>query len=130
MDEAFERLHIKGPEFGGDEGGNHGLTNHGPMAVEVLVRRGHEELVPRWLDTYIPRLEDLPRVGDRITDETWRDVLGDARRIADWTAYFSAQLIERPWRDVLATWWPRLLPGIAAGSTHGVIRSATPSAHC
>jgi hypothetical protein len=26
------------------------------------------------------------------------------------------------WRDVLTRWWPRLLPGIAAGATHGVIR--------
>jgi hypothetical protein len=26
------------------------------------------------------------------------------------------------WRVVLARWWPRLLPGIAAGATHGVIR--------
>jgi hypothetical protein len=25
---------------------------------------------------------------------------------------------------VLTTWWPRLLPGIAAGATHGVIRTA------
>jgi len=24
---------------------------------------------------------------------------------------------------VLATWWERLLPGIAAGATHGVIRT-------
>jgi hypothetical protein len=29
---------------------------------------------------------------------------------------------ERPWREVLATWWPRLLHGIAAGATHGVIK--------
>ena len=33
-----------------------------------------------------------------------------------------AQGREQPWRSLLATWWPRLLPGIAAGSTHGVIR--------
>jgi hypothetical protein len=39
LDEAYQRLHGKGPEFGGDEEGNHGLTNHGPMAVEVMVRR-------------------------------------------------------------------------------------------
>jgi hypothetical protein len=30
---------------------------------------------------------------------------------------------EHPWRTVLETWWPRLLPGIAAGATHGVIRT-------
>jgi hypothetical protein len=28
----------------------------------------------------------------------------------------------QPWRAVLGTWWPRLLPGVAAAATHGVIR--------
>jgi hypothetical protein len=36
--------------------------------------------------------------------------------------FFRDRVQERPWRDVLVTWWPRLLPGIAAGATHGVIR--------
>ncbi len=48
--------------------------------------------------------------------------MGDARRIGDWTAYFARQVADRPWRQVLVTWWPRLLPGIVAGTTHGVIR--------
>ena len=34
----------------------------------------------------------------------------------------SGRLPERPWQDVLTEWWPRLLPGIAAGATHPVIR--------
>ncbi|HJU98804.1 MAG TPA: hypothetical protein VJ644_12585 [Jiangellaceae bacterium] len=122
LDEAYDRLHRTGPEFGGDEEGNNGLSNHGPMAVEVLVRRGHEVDVPRWVDEYLPRLEALPEEGDRITGRTWRDALGDGRRVGDWTAYFSSQMTEQPWREVLATWWPRLLPGISAGATHGVIR--------
>ncbi len=122
LDEAYERLHLTGPEFGGDEEGNNGLSNHGPMAVEVLVRRGHDLDVPRWVDAYIPRLEELPKSTDRITDGTWLDALGNGRRVGDWTAYFTSQVAERPWREVLATWWPRLLPGIAAGATHGVIR--------
>ncbi|MPZ79996.1 MAG: DUF4243 domain-containing protein [Actinophytocola sp.] len=122
LTEAYERLHHHGPEFGGDEEGNHGLTNHGPMAAEVIVRRGLDIDVQRWLDRYIPRLAELPVPGERITESTWRAALGDGRRVGDWTAYFSRQLAERPWRQVLETWWPRLLPGIAAGSTHGVIR--------
>ncbi|MGH2577752.1 MAG: questin oxidase family protein, partial [Actinomycetota bacterium] len=107
LDEAYERLHVTGPEFGGDEEGDNGLSNHGPMAVEVLVRRGHEVDVPRWVDAYMPRLEELPEAGDRITGRTWRDALGDGRRVGDWTAYFSNQMTEHQWRDVLATWWPR-----------------------
>lgn len=122
LDEAYQRLHGKGPEFGGDEEGNHGLTNHGPMAVEVMVRRGLDLDVHRWLDRYLGRLTELPGTVEPITEHDWQAALGDPRRIGDWTAFFTRQLAEWPWRQVLATWWPRLLPGIVAGSTHGVIR--------
>jgi hypothetical protein len=117
---AYERLHDSGPEFGGDEEGNNGLTNHGPMAVEVIDRRGLDINTDRWLDHYTRRLTDLPAPSNRITD--WRQALGDGRRIADWTVFFREQVRQASWQDTLATWWPRLLPGIAAGSTHGVIR--------
>src|SRR5687768_9750492 len=56
LDEAYDRLHRCGPEFGGDEEGNHGLTNHGPMAAEVMVRRGLDIDVARWVERYLPRL--------------------------------------------------------------------------
>ena len=120
--EAYARLHRYGPEFGGDEEGNHGLTNHGPMAIEVLVRRGLDVDVDRWLDHYVRRLADLPATAEPITSGTWASALGDHRRLPDWAAWFTDQLQDRPWTDVLTQWWPRLLPGIVAGSTHGVIR--------
>jgi hypothetical protein len=120
--EAYTRLHRYGPEFGGDEEGNHGLTNHGPMAIEVLVRRGLDVDLDRWLDHYVRRLAELPGVDEPITPDTWTAALGNHRRLPDWTAWFTDQLRDRPWADVLAQWWPRLLPGIVAGSTHGVIR--------
>jgi Questin oxidase-like len=117
LDEALERLHGCGPEFEG------WLTNHGPMAVEVLARRGRAGSVHRWLDAYEKRLEELPAPGERITDATWQAALGDPRRLGDWPVYFAEKLAERPWRDVLAEWWPRLLPGLAGGATHVVIRA-------
>jgi Questin oxidase-like len=117
LTEAYQRLHHAGPEWGADT-----LTNHGPMVVEVLVRRGRSADVHGWLDRYLTRLDDLPPAGEVITDRTWPQALGDSRRIGDWTAYFTRQVAERPWRRVLVTWWPRLLPGIVAGATHGVIR--------
>lgn len=120
LTEAYEHLHRFGPEFGGDEDGNHGLTNHGPMAVEVMTRRGLDVDVTRWVDRYVRRLAELPPSSRPITD--WTGALGDHHRLPDWRVLFAAELARRPWTDVLATWWPRLLPGIAAGSTHGVIR--------
>jgi hypothetical protein len=116
LDEAYERLHDTGPEWGGN------LSNHGPMAAEVLVRRGRAEEVPAWLDAYIGRLDELPAPTDPITDATWREALSDFGRIGDWVVYFNNLMRERPWQEVLVTWWPRLLPGIVAGATHGVIR--------
>jgi hypothetical protein len=116
LDEALQRLRDTGPERDG------WLSNHAPMAAEALVRHGHGGAVHRWIDDYADRLEERPRGVDRIRPAEWRDPLGDPVRTGDWIAFFDLALRERPWRDVLAIWWPRLLPGIAAGATHGVIR--------
>jgi hypothetical protein len=115
LDEAYQRLHATGPEFDG------WLSNHGPMAAEAMVRRGHADRVHRWLDGYMRRLEEFPR-GSGPIGPGWREALGDPRRIADWTAYFRREVTEQPWPQALDTWWPRLLPGVAAAATHGVIR--------
>jgi len=115
LDDVYERLHKTGPEFRG------WLSNHGPMAAEALIRHGHQGGVHRWLDRYVRRLEPFPAPARPIGAD-WAEALGDVRRVADWTAYFQAQLNEPSWREVLNRWWPRLLPGIAAGATHGVIR--------
>jgi len=115
LDEAYERLHATGPEFDG------WLSNHGPMAAEAMVRHGQGDLVGSWLDGYMRRLEEFPR-GTGPIGADWRQALGNPRRIADWTASFGREVSEQPWRQVLNTWWPRLLPGVAAAATHGVIR--------
>ena len=114
LDEALIRLRDTGPERNG------WLSNHAPMAAEALVRHGHE--VHRWIDDYARLLEDAPRGIAPIAPDEWRDPLGDPVRTGDWIAFFDRALRAEPWRDVLALWWPRLLPGIAAGATHGVIR--------
>jgi hypothetical protein len=118
--EAYDRVHRYGPEYGGDDEGNHGMTNHAPMVAEVIARRGLDINLDRWLDRYVRRLDERPPVGDRI--ENWREALGDHRRLPAWTGFFVRALRQHRWTDVLAEWWPRLLPGMVAGSTHGVIR--------
>jgi hypothetical protein len=115
LDEAYQRLHATGPEFDG------WLANHGPMAAEAMVRRGHADRVHRWLDGYMQRLEEFPRGSGPIGTD-WQEALGDPRRVADWTVYFRREVTVQPWRQALDTWWPRLLPGVAAAATHGVIR--------
>jgi len=94
------------------------------MAAEALVRLGRADAVQHWLDGYVKRLDGAPRPSDRVTDATWRDALGRLNRVADWEDYLRDQLAQEPWRDVLARWWPRLLPGVAAAATHGIIRTS------
>jgi hypothetical protein len=118
LDEGLSRLAATGPEFRG------GLSNHGPMGAEALVRLGRTDDVEPWLDSYLPRLEQPPGTTGRITDETWREALGAARRVTDWEQYLSDQFSEEPWQQVLARWWARLLPGVAAAATHGIIRTS------
>ncbi|MGW6569675.1 questin oxidase family protein [Streptomyces sp. NPDC054975] len=117
LDEALQRLHASGPERKG------WLSNHAPMAVEALVRHGQAPTVHRWLDHYRAKLEDMPAPHSPVTATTWREALGDPARIADWARFFERETAERPWHEVLAEWWPRLLPGIAGGATHPVIRT-------
>ncbi|GII97478.1 questin oxidase family protein [Sinosporangium siamense] len=116
LDEALTRLARTGPEYGA------GLSNHGPMVAEALVRLGAADLVPAWVTGYLPDLNAPPGSGGRLAG--WREALGDMRRLPDWTRHFTEELAGAPWREVLATWWPRLTPGMAAGATHGVIRTA------
>ena len=47
LDEGLSRLAVTGPEFRG------GLSNHGPMAAEALVRLGRADAVEHWLDGYL-----------------------------------------------------------------------------
>ena len=39
-------------------------------------------------------------------------------------AFFCRQLAEAPWPAVLAEWVQRLIPGVMAAGTHGLIRTA------
>jgi hypothetical protein len=89
-----------------------------------MIRLGRQDDVEAWLDRYMRRLEEPPRATGKITDQTWREALGDPRRVADWELYLRGQLAEDPWPRVLARWWPRLVLGLAAAATHGIIRTS------
>ncbi len=115
-DDALERLHRTGPEFDGY------LSNHGPMVVEVLARRDQDQLIDRWTDQYLRRLDELPRGTWLIDPAQWKEALGEFTRAADWIELFLREVAQDPWAAVLERWWPRLLPGIATGATHGAIR--------
>jgi Questin oxidase-like len=118
MLDALDRLRGTGAEYNGF------LANHGPMAAEAMIRLGWPDDVPGWVDRYLPRLSAEPPLGKEVTEANWHDNLGDLRRLGDWNRFFTTAAAETDWRTLLATWWPRLLPGAAASATHGLIRTA------
>ncbi|MDT0309558.1 hypothetical protein RM780_21735 [Streptomyces sp. DSM 44917] len=96
---------------------------------EALAVLGYPGEVARWVEDYraaMPHHEPpAPRFAlDPADASSWRPALGAFDRSGDWEVLFARELAEAPWRQVLARWWPRLLPGLWAGLTHGVIRTA------
>ncbi len=118
IDEALERFGSTGPEFGG------GLSNHGPMAADALIALGRPDAVVGWSEWYAQRLTEHPQPRNPIVAAEWREALGDIKRAGDWIAFFDAELRDQRWRDVLEIWVARLAPGIMAGATHGILRTA------
>jgi hypothetical protein len=118
IDSALELVTTRGPEFNG------GLSNHGPMAADALIAMGREGDVERWAEWYAAKLVDAPEAHTPIDEADWREALGRIKRVADWQQYFQQRLEEEPWAAVLDRWVARLAPGLMAGATHGIIRTA------
>src|SRR6185295_19046849 len=90
------------------------LSNHAPMAIEAMCALGRGDATLPWLERYRRGFVPRPVPQDRITEANWREALGNPRRFADWAAFFSIELAERPWRQVVDRWTARLAPGIVA----------------
>lgn len=117
LDEALGLMAGSGPEFGGGSG-----ANHGPMAADALVSLGRAAAVVPWVETYRTRLIPRPSGSRRITAQNFREALGQRDRLGDWLVFFRREVSEAAWREVLATWVPRLAPGLVAVLYHGLIR--------
>ncbi len=115
---ALSLLEDCGPEFGA------GLSNHGPMGAEALIALGREGEVEAWTANYRKRLLDQPSNVVCIEPGEWQAALGDVARVRDWEDFFAIEMDEASWADVLERWTPRLAPGMMAGATHGIIRTA------
>jgi Questin oxidase-like len=118
LDDALERLRGMGPEA------VHGAPNHGPMAAEALIALRCPGEVSRWVDDYRRELGPMPQARSPVTESTWQEALGVIHRIGDWQVFFVAQFAEAPWQTVFVQWIFRLMPGVMAGGTHGLIRTA------
>ncbi|MGW6916241.1 questin oxidase family protein [Kitasatospora sp. NPDC054939] len=125
LNDALERL----DDLGYERGEGVDLANHGPMGAEALALLGQEDEVARWVGRYRRAMEHHEPPAARFAldpadESSWRPALGSFHRAGDWERLFTRQLAEAHWREVLVRWWPRLLPGLFAGLTHGLIRTA------
>ncbi|MEV4743048.1 hypothetical protein [Streptomyces sp. NPDC049555] len=125
VNEALERL----DDLGYERGQGADLANHGPMGAEAVAVLGHGDEVGRWVERYRRAMEHHEPPAARFAldpadEASWRPALGAFERAGDWERLFVRELAEAPWREVLVRWWPRLLPGLFAGLTHGLIRTA------
>lgn len=128
LDEAYRILQSEEPKS------KQGLSTHAPMVAEALCALGEEKRAVQWVENYRAPVITLPPPSARIDPQNWRAALGpqigfgsweaENRRWADWKEFFSAELSEKPWRDVLDLWVGRLAPGMSGAATHGVIRTA------
>lgn len=128
LDDVLRELHSAEPKC------VQGLSTHAPMAAEALCALGLGQEAGPWLKNYRRPIRELPRPGQRIDPAHWKAALGPDKRASsweqangrwgDWREFFTAELAQRPWRDVLDVWVARLAPGMSGAATHGVIRTA------
>lgn len=128
VNEALERL-LHAGFFFGSRSQFRGFAMHAPMGAEALATLGFCDQVPAWVDWYatVRTISSVPEPVSAIDpghEADWRAALGQVRRLADWAALFQHEIDDAGWRAALATWWPRLMPGMLAGLTHGLIRTA------
>jgi hypothetical protein len=120
LDDALGVFAGTAPEFG-----RHGLSNHGPMAAEVLSQLGRDDRIAAWTADYAKNLKAAPAPASRgLRDDEWPAALGESGRFPEWLTLFETEMADRPPRAVVGEWIPRLVPGIVGAATHGMIRTA------
>ena len=120
LDRALSVFAATAPEFG-----QFGLSNHGPMAAEVLERFGRADAIGDWVANYRGQLRPAPPPADKpLSEDAWPDALGLPERFAEWQALFETEMADRPVPAGVEEWVPRLAPGTVGAATHGLIRTA------
>ena len=103
------------------------LANHLPMVLVAMHRLGgSDERLNAFFATYREknRLPPPPARVAPIAPESWDASLGDRGRESDYIDFFQGEVARTGARAAIASYLPRLLPGLAASATHGLMRLA------
>ncbi|MGK7345292.1 MAG: questin oxidase family protein [Candidatus Nitrospinota bacterium M3_3B_026] len=121
IDRLLRRLSDFSPEFGG------GFSNHAAMTMRALKRiapKTDEKRLEALVAAAAEKLEPWPENGGPVNPGDPESALGDHSRLSGWRDFFLPLTKSGDWREVVAEWAPRLFPGVMAGATHGLIRTA------
>lgn len=114
LDAALAHLHQYSQEY------KDSLASHGPMAAEALESMGLEGSIQAFVDRYERILEPIQREPGPGGD--WREGIGVAGSHV-WLTDVVLEWIERDGVDAVAREvLPPLMPGLAGGAFHGLIR--------
>src|ERR1700679_3167524 len=92
LDRARSVFAATAPEFG-----QFGLSNHGPMAAEVLERFGRTDAVGGWVAAYREHLDPPPAPAEKpLSEDAWPAALGVSERFPEWLALFEREMADRP----------------------------------
>jgi hypothetical protein len=117
--ELLARNHEMSPDF------FHGLSNHVSMGLYSLdALGGSADQMRAFVAEAWPSLEPLPAApGPDVTPETWTTLLGRRDALPGFRRLFAAEIAARGTAEVLRRTLPTLLPGIATGLFHALIRT-------
>ena len=116
----LDRNHGSSPQFGG------GLSNHVSMGLYSLSALGaSDERLVRFAESEGARLEPWPEGdGSVISRQSWRALLGQKHAFGAYRAFFASEIARTGRERTLRAYLPGLMPGVAAGAFHALIRTA------
>ena len=103
------------------------LANHLPMVLVAMHRLGaSDERLKEYFATYreMNHLVPPPPHLAPIARESWDVALGDRARERDYREFFETEVARIGARAAISIYLPRLVPGLAASATHGLMRLA------
>lgn len=101
------------------------LSNHLPMALFALYRLGAtDKELGQFFDKYTTRLEPRRPSGENVATDNWQERLGLHSDHDAYFHFFVTQIAAHGHENVLRTFLPKLISGLAGGAFHGLIRTA------
>ena len=100
-----------------------GLSNHLPMGLIALSKMGAgNDRLAEYAHNYVPRLEEKEAPNTHFSTNNWKARLGEHTANSEYVNFFEAELDRLGSQALLARYLPVLMPDVAGGAFHSLIR--------